>query len=111
MASAASWSDDISTNPKPLLRPVSRSVMIFADCTFPAREKVSCRDSSVALNGRLPTYNFLPMYLLGDAEDMSTMLEDTAATRNPHTYIPKLISRFLPYTICFCRIAGRYGSK
>src|SRR5215467_9792323 len=33
IASAASCSVDISTNPKPLLRPVSRSVMILADST------------------------------------------------------------------------------
>src|SRR5215472_14702876 len=33
IASAASCSVDISTNPKPLLRPVSRSVMTLADST------------------------------------------------------------------------------
>src|SRR5215468_8439003 len=33
IASAASCSVDISTNPKPLLRPVSRSVTILADST------------------------------------------------------------------------------
>src|SRR5690349_11340319 len=33
IASAASCSVDISTKPKPLLRPVSRSVMILADST------------------------------------------------------------------------------
>jgi hypothetical protein len=55
MASAASFSVDISTKPKPLLRPVSRSTMTCADSTWPACVNISLRLSSLAENGRFPT--------------------------------------------------------
>src|SRR5687768_11094102 len=51
IAFCASSSLDISTKPKPLLRPVSRSVMILALSTVPHWANVSARTSSVALKG------------------------------------------------------------
>src|SRR5262249_40821308 len=59
MASFASASVDISTKPKPLLRPVSRSVMIFADSTVPNAANISEREVSLIEKGKLPTYSFL----------------------------------------------------
>src|SRR5437660_1850316 len=64
MAAAASCSDDISTKPKPLLRPVSRSVMILADSTWPACANISLRLSSVAEKGSSPKQSLFPILLL-----------------------------------------------
>src|SRR5712692_5746953 len=61
MAAWASASLPISTKPKPLERPVSRSMMTCADATVPCGSKVRCKSLSVNEYGRLPTYNFLPM--------------------------------------------------
>jgi hypothetical protein len=55
MAAAASESEDISTNPNPFERPVSLSVIILAESTFPNFEKSSLSASFVAENGKLPT--------------------------------------------------------
>src|SRR5947207_9130229 len=46
---------DISTNPKPRGRPVSRSVMMLTDSTVPCAANSSRISASVAENGRLPT--------------------------------------------------------
>src|SRR5581483_8048484 len=58
MARAAS-ALDISTNPKPRGRPVSRSVMRETFSTVPCLEKRARTDSSVDENGRLPTYSLV----------------------------------------------------
>src|SRR6476661_3897761 len=47
MASFASLEDSISTNPKPRLRPVSRSVITFAEDTVPYCVNNFLRSSSV----------------------------------------------------------------
>jgi len=49
IAFCASAPEPISTKPKPLLRPVSRSVMITTEVTFPAWENSSRNSSSVAV--------------------------------------------------------------
>jgi hypothetical protein len=45
----------ISINPKPLLRPVSRSMMIWALVTVPWGSNICRSSSSVVEKGRLPT--------------------------------------------------------
>jgi len=47
MAAWASASLPISTKPKPLERPVSRSMMTCADCTEPCASNICCRSLSV----------------------------------------------------------------
>src|SRR5690606_24211667 len=47
--------------PKPLLWPVSRSVMSLADSTVPCSANLDDSPCSVAEYGKLPTYNFLPI--------------------------------------------------
>ena len=43
MAACASASLSISTKPKPLERPVSRSMMTWADCTVPYGSNICCK--------------------------------------------------------------------
>src|SRR5215813_466745 len=52
MAALAAWLSGISMNPKPLARPVSRSVMIWILSTTPYGSKSWRRSSSVALYAR-----------------------------------------------------------
>ena len=47
MAAWASWSLPISTNPNPLDRPVSRSMMTCADCTVPCSPNICSSVASV----------------------------------------------------------------
>ena len=47
MAACASWSVFISTKPKPLDRPVSRSMMIWADSTVPCASNILTRSLSL----------------------------------------------------------------
>src|ERR1039457_4706179 len=61
MAACASGSEPISTKPKPFERPVSRSIMTFAELTVPYCANACCRSSSRMLYERLPTYSLLPM--------------------------------------------------
>src|SRR5947209_6544254 len=58
MAAWASWLEPISTKPKPFERPVSRSMMTWADCTVPCGANIASRSASVTPYARLPTYNF-----------------------------------------------------
>src|SRR5947207_727711 len=58
---AASAPSFISTNPKPRLRPVSRSMTTCDDFTLPYCANRSRRSSLVVPKGRLPTYKFLLM--------------------------------------------------
>ena len=58
MAALAAALSGISTKPKPLERPVSRSVIILTLSTTPWDSKSWRRLSSVALNARLPTKIF-----------------------------------------------------
>ncbi len=55
MAAWASASEPISTKPKPLERPVSRSIMTLALETLPYCANACCRSSSRMLYERLPT--------------------------------------------------------
>jgi len=55
VAACASASDAISTNAKPLLWPVSRSLIKLTESTVPLAEKASRSDCSVAEYGKLPT--------------------------------------------------------
>jgi len=55
MAAWASWSEDISTKAKPFDRPVSRSMMTWADRTVPCCPNRADTSESVAPNVRLPT--------------------------------------------------------
>src|SRR5689334_10983099 len=50
---------DISTKPKPRGCPVSRSVIKESFSTVPCGAKRLRTDSSVAVKGRLPTYNLV----------------------------------------------------
>src|ERR1700710_2441569 len=50
---------DISTNPNPRGRPVSRSVMSASDSTVPWGANSARTESSVAVKGRLPTNNLV----------------------------------------------------
>src|SRR5581483_725849 len=63
MARAASELD-ISTKPKPRGRPVSRSVMRETFSTVPCVANKARTLSSVALNGRLPTYSLVTAAIL-----------------------------------------------
>ena len=47
------------TNPKPLLRPVSRSSMTVESITLPNWEKKSLMDSDVTLPGKPPMNNLV----------------------------------------------------
>jgi hypothetical protein len=47
MAAWASWSEPISTNPNPLDRPVSRSMMTWADSTVPNGSNIFSRSPFV----------------------------------------------------------------
>jgi hypothetical protein len=49
IAASAAASSAISTNPKPLLLPVMRSMMIVADTTVPAFANASLRALSVVV--------------------------------------------------------------
>ena len=51
----------ISTKPKPRERPVSRSVMTWAEVTTPTVPKRFASSSDVVEKGRLPTYRFVAM--------------------------------------------------
>src|SRR5262249_49830689 len=64
MAAWASCSVFISTKPKPLERPVSRSMITCADSTVPCASNIFDRSLSVTPYPRLPTYSFLPMCYL-----------------------------------------------
>jgi hypothetical protein len=55
---------DISTNPNPRLRPVSRSVMTWALVTVPNWPNTWASSSLVVWKAMLPTYSFLLMVLL-----------------------------------------------
>jgi hypothetical protein len=57
MARSASSGEDISTNPNPRDRPVSRSVMTAAESTPPYLANVSRRRSVEVENERPPTNN------------------------------------------------------
>jgi hypothetical protein len=61
MARSASSSVDISTNPKPRERPVSRSVITRAELTIPKRANASRRLSFEVVNESPPTNNFTGM--------------------------------------------------
>src|SRR5512134_2126793 len=61
IALAASCGVASSRKPNPLLCPVSLSVMMFTDSTVPNCKNASFRESSVAENGRFPTYSLLPI--------------------------------------------------
>src|SRR3990170_937441 len=61
MAAWASWSLFISTKPKPLLRPVSRSLMTSALLTVPNALNNWSRSELETLKLRLPQYSFFPM--------------------------------------------------
>jgi len=60
MACWAALSSSISTNPNPLLRPVSRSSITCALVTEPNAENMASRLALVTLKLRLPTYSFFP---------------------------------------------------
>jgi hypothetical protein len=47
MAALASWSVPISTNPNPFERPVSRSLMTWADSTLPNGANICSKALSV----------------------------------------------------------------
>src|SRR3990170_6071567 len=64
---ASAWVS-ISTKAKPLERPVSRSRTTVTVLTVPAVANMACSSSSVAVYGRLPTYNFVSM-----SESLSTL--------------------------------------
>src|SRR5215831_17630157 len=64
MAAWASCSVFISTKPKPLERPVSRSMITCADSTVPCASNIFDRSLSVTPYPRLPTYSFLPICYL-----------------------------------------------
>jgi hypothetical protein len=52
IARIAAWACSslaISTKPKPLERPLSRSIITFADVTLPCALKARCSESSVTL--------------------------------------------------------------
>src|SRR3569833_365722 len=51
--------EDISTKPKPRARPVSRSLIRDSFSTVPYLVNKARTASSVAVNGRLPTYSFV----------------------------------------------------
>src|SRR6478672_7750798 len=55
---ASSAPSCISTNANPRLRPVSRSLTIWAPSTVPYWENAATRSSLVVWNEMLPTYNF-----------------------------------------------------
>src|SRR5512134_2682105 len=57
---ASSWVES-SRKPKPLLWPESLSVTMLTDSTVPNCKNASFRESSVAENGRFPTYSLLPI--------------------------------------------------
>src|ERR1700688_2299960 len=59
MAAWACSLESISTKPKPFERPVSRSMMTWADWTVPCGTNRVCRSLSVVPYDRLPTYNLL----------------------------------------------------
>jgi hypothetical protein len=61
IAACASTALDISTKPKPLERPVSRSIMTFAEVTVPNCANAACNDSSRTEYARLPTYSLFPI--------------------------------------------------
>jgi len=63
MAFSASSVVAISTKPKPLERPVSRSVITAADITSPNRAKAPRRPSLEVENERPPTNSFTDMTL------------------------------------------------
>src|SRR5262249_20227018 len=83
MAAWASWSLPISTKPKPLDRPVSRSMMTWADCTVPCGANSCSSAASVTSNVRFPTYNFLPIceLLKGPPPDSAEEGQVTERTR------------------------------
>src|SRR5262249_59579772 len=64
VAACASCSVFISTKPKTLERPVSRSMITCADSTVPCASNIFDRSLSVTPYPRLPTYSFLPMCYL-----------------------------------------------
>lgn len=63
MATFASSSVPISTNPNPFERPVALSMMIFALTTAPADAKSPFRSASVVSYGRLPINSLFPIIL------------------------------------------------
>src|SRR5712691_1909488 len=66
MAVFAALLSGISTNPKPLERPVSRSIMTLILSTTPYGSKSWRRSWSVALYARLPTKIFTKGSLMGE---------------------------------------------
>jgi hypothetical protein len=65
IAPFASASSGISTNPKPLLLPVSLSITIFAKFTVPYNSNISFRSTSSKSLGRPATKSFMPISLRG----------------------------------------------
>src|SRR5262245_14632173 len=78
MAFSASSVVAISTKPKPLERPVSRSVITAADITSPKRAKAPRRPSLEVENERPPTNSFTDM----------TLAPFVSRVEIPHEYIP-----------------------
>ncbi|KAG6545067.1 hypothetical protein Mapa_013763 [Marchantia paleacea] len=68
MASFIAFSSANVTNPKPLLRPVSRSLMIFDSTTSPKTLKASSRRLSLVAHARPPTKH---LYSAPDTAAMS----------------------------------------
>src|SRR5215470_5112083 len=82
MASSAPL--DISTNPNPRLRPVSRSVMTWVLVTVPYCPNSCCRSCSVVLNGRFPTYRFLLDMTFPPGRSLSTTSPGTLTVQPRH---------------------------
>src|SRR5216683_3907942 len=83
MAALAAALSGISTKPKPLERPVSRSVMTLILSTTPYGSKSWRRLSSVALNARLPTkiFTYNPLHREKQRNDRQVIRTVCRSTR------------------------------
>jgi len=80
MACSAASGVDISTNPKPRDRPVSRSVITAAESTPPYLAKASRRRSVEVEKERPPTNNLTDIeWLLSRAPDQPPLIRSRAA--------------------------------
>jgi hypothetical protein len=73
IACRASVSSGISTNPKPLLLPVSLSITILAKFTVPYNSNISFRSTSSKSPGRPATKSFMPIDLRGKITKIKTI--------------------------------------
>jgi hypothetical protein len=79
MACSAASGDDISTNPKPRDRPVSRSVITAAESTPPYRANASRRRSVEVENESPPTNNLTDIeWLLSRASGQPRLVRSAA---------------------------------